>query len=156
MTLFKTTIFSFIATAIKMVAALIINKAVAIYIGPTGLALVGQFQSFTQMMIIVAQGALNTGTTKFTAEYGKEDECLPALFSTASLISLASSVIVGIGIGALDGKAMRIAHMGYANAPMLFGTLGAIEMGLKALGIPHGSGGVQAAIEYLAENVPPS
>jgi len=98
MTLFKTTIFSFIATAIKMVAALIINKAVAIYIGPTGLALVGQFQSFTQMMIIVAQGALNTGTTKFTAEYGKEDERLPALFSTASLISLASSVIVGIGM----------------------------------------------------------
>ncbi|MBL4906850.1 MAG: aminotransferase class V-fold PLP-dependent enzyme [Sneathiella sp.] len=66
------------------------------------------------------------------------------------------AVIVGIGIGALDGKAMRIAHMGYANAPMLLGTLGAIEMGLKALNIPHGSGGVQAAIEFLAENVPPS
>lgn len=63
-------------------------------------------------------------------------------------------VIIGIGIGALDGKALRIAHMGYANAPMLFGTLAAMEMGLKALGIPHGAGGTQAAIEYLAENVP--
>lgn len=63
-------------------------------------------------------------------------------------------VIIGIGIGALDGRAMRIAHMGYANAPMLLGTLGAIEMGLKALDIPHGPGGIQAAVEYLAQNVP--
>ncbi|MEP3247571.1 MAG: aminotransferase class V-fold PLP-dependent enzyme [Sneathiella sp.] len=63
-------------------------------------------------------------------------------------------VIVGIGIGALDGKAMRIAHMGYANAPMLLGTLSVIEMGLKALNIPHGDGGTQAAIEFLAEHVP--
>jgi len=63
------------------------------------------------------------------------------------------NVVIGIGIGALDGKAMRIAHMGYANAPMLLGTLGAIEMGLKALKIPHGSGGVNAAIEFLAQNV---
>ncbi|MBL4740898.1 MAG: aminotransferase class V-fold PLP-dependent enzyme, partial [Sneathiella sp.] len=63
-------------------------------------------------------------------------------------------VVIGIGIGALDGKALRIAHMGYANAPMLLGTLSVMEMGLKALGIPHGAGGTQAAIEYLAENVP--
>jgi hypothetical protein len=26
-------------------------------------------------------------------------------------------------------------------------------MGLKALGIPHGSGGVQATVEYLAREV---
>ncbi len=62
-------------------------------------------------------------------------------------------VVVGIGIGALDGKAMRIAHMGYANAPMLLGTLSVIEMGLKALSIPHGDGGTQAAIDYLAARV---
>ncbi|WP_169567464.1 pyridoxal-phosphate-dependent aminotransferase family protein [Sneathiella limimaris] len=63
-------------------------------------------------------------------------------------------VVVGIGIGALEGLAMRIAHMGYANAPMLLGTLSAIEMGLQALEIPHGEGGTSAAIKYLSENVP--
>lgn len=31
----------------------------------------------------------------------------------------------------------RIAHMGHINAPMVFGILGAIEMGLEALSIPH-------------------
>jgi alanine-glyoxylate transaminase/serine-glyoxylate transaminase/serine-pyruvate transaminase len=64
-------------------------------------------------------------------------------------------VVVGVGIGELSGKAFRIAHMGHVNAPMLFGVLGAIEMGLVALGIPHGSGGVQAAVDYLAREVSP-
>jgi alanine-glyoxylate transaminase/serine-glyoxylate transaminase/serine-pyruvate transaminase len=62
-------------------------------------------------------------------------------------------VILGVGIGDLQGKAFRIAHMGHVNAPMILGTLGVIEMGLQALGIPHGKGGVEAAVNYLAENV---
>jgi alanine-glyoxylate transaminase/serine-glyoxylate transaminase/serine-pyruvate transaminase len=64
-------------------------------------------------------------------------------------------VVVGVGIGALDGKAIRIAHMGHVNAPMLLGTLAVVETGLVALGIPHGRGGVQAAIEQLGRSVPP-
>jgi len=62
-------------------------------------------------------------------------------------------VTLGIGIGPLDGKAFRIAHMGHINAPMLMGTLSAVEIGLQALSIPHGKGGVQAAIDWLAESV---
>jgi alanine-glyoxylate transaminase/serine-glyoxylate transaminase/serine-pyruvate transaminase len=64
-------------------------------------------------------------------------------------------VVVGVGIGALDGKAIRIAHMGHVNAPMLLGTLAVVETGLVALGIPHGRGGVQAAIDGLGRSVPP-
>jgi len=62
-------------------------------------------------------------------------------------------VVLGVGLGELGGKAFRIAHMGHTNAPMVLGTLGAVEMGLNALGIPHGSGGVQAAVEYLGREV---
>jgi alanine-glyoxylate transaminase/serine-glyoxylate transaminase/serine-pyruvate transaminase len=63
-------------------------------------------------------------------------------------------VVLGIGIGALSGKAFRIAHMGHVNAPMILGTLGVIEVGLRALRMPHGTGGVQAAIDWLGDNVP--
>jgi alanine-glyoxylate transaminase/serine-glyoxylate transaminase/serine-pyruvate transaminase len=45
--------------------------------------------------------------------------------------------------------------MGHVNAPMAIGVLAAIEMGLVALGIPHGTGGVQAAVDYLAREVRP-
>jgi alanine-glyoxylate transaminase / serine-glyoxylate transaminase / serine-pyruvate transaminase len=63
-------------------------------------------------------------------------------------------VVLGIGLGELSGKAFRIAHMGHVNAPMILGTLGAVEVALRALRIPHGEGGTQAAIEWLAANVP--
>jgi len=36
---------------------------------------------------------------------------------------------------------------------MILGTLGVIEMALKALQIPHGKGGVEAAIDWLGESV---
>ena len=64
-------------------------------------------------------------------------------------------MVLGVGIGELSGKAFRIAHMGHVNAPMVIGALGAVEMGLAALGIPHGSGGVQAAVDYLGREVRP-
>lgn len=64
-------------------------------------------------------------------------------------------VVLGVGIGALTGKAFRIAHMGYANAPMVLGTLATIEVALKALGVPHGRGGVEAAVDWLGSNVKP-
>jgi alanine-glyoxylate transaminase / serine-glyoxylate transaminase / serine-pyruvate transaminase len=63
-------------------------------------------------------------------------------------------VVLGTGIGELTGQAFRIAHMGHVNAPMVLGTLGVIEVALQALGIPHGRGGVEAAIGWLGDNVP--
>jgi alanine-glyoxylate transaminase/serine-glyoxylate transaminase/serine-pyruvate transaminase len=62
-------------------------------------------------------------------------------------------VVLGVGIGDLQGQAFRIAHMGHINAPMILGTLGVVEVGLNALDIPHGKGGVEAAIEWLGEKV---
>jgi alanine-glyoxylate transaminase/serine-glyoxylate transaminase/serine-pyruvate transaminase len=62
-------------------------------------------------------------------------------------------VVLGVGIGDLQGQAFRIAHMGHVNAPMILGTLGVIEVGLNALRIPHGTGGTEAAIAYLGGHV---
>ena len=63
------------------------------------------------------------------------------------------NVSLGIGLGPLGGHAFRIAHMGHVNAPMMLGTLGAIETGLTALDIPHGKGGVSAAIDHLGSRL---
>lgn len=60
-------------------------------------------------------------------------------------------VTLGLAIGDLTGKAFRIAHMGHVNAPMVLGSLSAVEMALQAKEIPHGSGGVAAAIAYLSQ-----
>ena len=62
-------------------------------------------------------------------------------------------VVLGHGIGELAGKALRVAHMGHVNAPMMLGTLGVIEMALGAMGVPHGPGGVGEAIAWLGQQV---
>ncbi len=63
-------------------------------------------------------------------------------------------VVLGRALGNSEGKGFRIAHMGHVNAPMIFGTLSVVEMALSALGLPHGKGGAQAAVEFLAKSVP--
>ncbi len=37
-------------------------------------------------------------------------------------------VVLGTGIGELQGAAFRIAHMGHVNAPMILGTLAVIDL----------------------------
>jgi len=58
---------------------------------------------------------------------------------------------LGQGLGKVAGKIFRIGHLGYFNELMLCGTLAGVEMGLKLAGIPHRTGGVDAAMAYLAQ-----
>ncbi len=60
------------------------------------------------------------------------------------------NVSVGGGLGPLGGRVFRIGHLGDLNEPMILGTLGAMEMSLRINGVPHGRGGVEAAMDYLA------
>jgi alanine-glyoxylate transaminase / serine-glyoxylate transaminase / serine-pyruvate transaminase len=58
---------------------------------------------------------------------------------------------LGSGLGKVQGKVFRIGHLGDFNDLMLAGTLSGVEMGLAVAGVPHRTGGVAAALEYLAE-----
>ena len=58
---------------------------------------------------------------------------------------------LGTGLGKVKGKLFRIGHLGYFNDLMLAGTLCGIEMGLRISDIPYSSGGVNAALEMLAQ-----
>ncbi|HET7883652.1 MAG TPA: aminotransferase class V-fold PLP-dependent enzyme [Acetobacteraceae bacterium] len=61
------------------------------------------------------------------------------------------NVSLGGGLGKLGGKVFRIGHLGDLNEPMVLGTLAAVEMALRINGVPHGKGGINAAMEYLAQ-----
>jgi alanine-glyoxylate transaminase/serine-glyoxylate transaminase/serine-pyruvate transaminase len=61
------------------------------------------------------------------------------------------NVSLGGGLGKLSGLIFRIGHLGDLNEPMLLGALAAIEMGMRIEGVPHGNGGVEAAMAFLAE-----
>jgi alanine-glyoxylate transaminase/serine-glyoxylate transaminase/serine-pyruvate transaminase len=60
------------------------------------------------------------------------------------------NVSLGGGLGKLGGKVFRIGHLGDLNEPMILGSLATVEMCLKIHHVPHGAGGVAAAMEWLA------
>ena len=63
---------------------------------------------------------------------------------------------LGIGLGMAEPSDpawhgfFRLGHMGHVNGHMILGLLGGIDAGLKALSIPHGSGGLDAAATIIA------
>jgi alanine-glyoxylate transaminase / serine-glyoxylate transaminase / serine-pyruvate transaminase len=58
---------------------------------------------------------------------------------------------LGMGLNKLQGKVFRIGHLGDFNDLTLMGTLAGVEMGLSLAKVPHKTGGVDAAMGYLAE-----
>jgi alanine-glyoxylate transaminase / serine-glyoxylate transaminase / serine-pyruvate transaminase len=59
---------------------------------------------------------------------------------------------LGNGLGILKDRVFRIGHLGDIGDLQLVGALGGVEMGLRAAGVPHRAGGVQAALDHLAGN----
>ena len=66
-----------------------------------------------------------------------------------------ANMSLGNGLGPLADRVFRIGHLGDFSNSSLLGTLAAIEMGLKARGVPYGRGGVEAAADVLLGNSPP-
>lgn len=97
MTLIKTSVLTAISTVITVISAFVINKVVAIYAGPTGLALIGQLKDFVTMLTNISNGAITQGVVKYTAEY-QTIEQKQKIFSTSIIISLISSFIIAIGL----------------------------------------------------------
>jgi alanine-glyoxylate transaminase/serine-glyoxylate transaminase/serine-pyruvate transaminase len=61
-------------------------------------------------------------------------------------------VAIAGGLGPLTGRAFRIGHLGDSNPAVILGALGGVEAALRAQGIAVGEGGVQRAVQFLAND----
>ncbi|MCT7508575.1 O-antigen translocase [Aliarcobacter cryaerophilus] len=98
MTLIKTSVLSAISTIIKVIAGFVSIKVVAVYVGPSGLALMGQMQNFISMMSSVASAGVNSGVVKYTAEHYEDEQIKQKIWSSALKISLVLIIPMAIGI----------------------------------------------------------
>jgi polysaccharide transporter, PST family len=96
LTLIKTSLLNAIAVGVKMLTLLGLNKILAVYVGPAGYAALGQFQNAVQMISTLAIGAINTGVTKYTAEYHDDEARQKAVWQTAGTIALIGSVLFSL------------------------------------------------------------
>ena len=122
MTLIKTSVLTGISTVIKLVSAFVINKVIALYIGPAGLAIVGQLQSFTSIITTFSNGAISSGIVKYTAEYQDIEE-KKKIFSSSIVISLICSLIISIFLFTFSGylSELILKDIQYSSVFIIFG-----------------------------------
>jgi len=85
-----------VATLVKMLTGLVSVKVVASIIGPAGVALVGQLNNFASIVMQFASGGINSGITKYVAEYREDDSKISQYLSTALRITGICSLICSL------------------------------------------------------------
>jgi len=92
-----------VATLVKMLTGFISVKIIAMLIGPTGIALLGQLNNFSSIFLALSTGGINTGVTKYIAENAGSQRKVNVYLRTALWITLVLSwicafvLIVGAG-----------------------------------------------------------
>ena len=96
MNLLKTSALNGVAVLIKTATMFILNKILAVYVGPGGYAAIGQFQNFIQMVTTFAGSAINTAVIKYTAEYHEDETKQRAIWKAAGSSVLIFSFIFSL------------------------------------------------------------
>jgi polysaccharide transporter, PST family len=95
---FKVSIWSGIAALVRMGINLAISKVLAIFIGPSGFALVGQLQNGLAIFRTISTGAISNGVTKYVANNGsnkdKQTTFIRAAIRITSICSVITSVLI--------------------------------------------------------------
>ncbi|AYH15265.1 O-antigen translocase [Pectobacterium parmentieri] len=95
----KVTIFSGVVTFFRLSVGLAISKIVAIYTGPEGVSMLGQFQNFINLINGFVSSQVSQGVNRYTAENGEDFEATKFFWRAAlKLSAIATGLIMIIGI----------------------------------------------------------
>jgi PST family polysaccharide transporter len=153
MNLVKTSLLNGLAVAIRLGTSVALNKVLAVYVGPAGFGVIGQFQSFVAMLGNFAGGAFNTGVTKYTAEYHDDNPRQQAVWRTAATMGLLGSACLAVPV-LVFRESIAVALLADASLASVFGwlSLSLLLMAMNGLmmAILNGRKAVSA---YVAANV---
>lgn len=111
-----------LAVGVKLLTYVGLNKILAVYIGPAGYAVVGQFQNFIAIVTTFAGGAINGGVVKYTAEYADNADLQRRAWRTAGTISLVVAFVFAVVV-ALFSQAIAqglLSNGGYQDVVLWF------------------------------------
>jgi PST family polysaccharide transporter len=81
-----------------MLAGVVSTKVVASVVGPIGIALLGQLNNFTTIILSLANGGITTGITKYVSEHSEREEKTSRYIGTAFRITFIFSMVTGIAM----------------------------------------------------------
>lgn len=85
-----------IAQLVRMLTGFVSMKVVANVIGPTGIALLGQLNNFSTIVLAISAGGINTGMTKHIAQYSDSEKKSRLFLSTGLRITAGLSFICAL------------------------------------------------------------
>jgi PST family polysaccharide transporter len=95
---FKISSLNSLAILLKIGFGLFVSKVLAIYVGPSGMALIGNLRNFQTSLESFATLGFQNGIIKYTAHYKQDDVKLKKLISTVFLTILFSIILLGVGL----------------------------------------------------------
>ncbi len=113
-----------IAHGLRMAVNLLIVKMIAVYVGPAGMGVLGQFMSLATMVSVFAGGGIGNGISKYVAEYKNRPRRMLRFLGAAAVYGLCFSALIMLVcvIGAARLSRALFGDDGYA---WLFPCLGA-------------------------------
>ncbi len=98
--LFKVTAMTGLLTLLKMAMGFVIAKVVAIYTGPTGMAMLGQVQSLVGSLNGIINAPAGSGVVRFTAEYKDQgfEACAPWWRAALQWVLIISAIAIPSGL----------------------------------------------------------
>lgn len=96
LSLFKITSLNSIHILLKLVFGFITSKALAIFVGANGMAYVGNFRAFLQLLENFSLLGVQNAIVKYIAEYQEDKEKLKAVLATFGLLLLVSSLGISL------------------------------------------------------------
>jgi len=99
--LVKVSFLNGVATIVKMLTGLVSVKVIAAVIGPAGIALLGQLNNFSTILLSISNGGINAGVTKYVSEHSGSrtnySHYISTGFKITAYLSLATSLTLIIG-----------------------------------------------------------
>lgn len=84
-----------LSVLVKIITGFITNKALAIFVGPTGMGYVGNFRDFYLSLQTIATVGLSNGIIKYVAEFRKDLPQLARVLSTALGMTILAAIACG-------------------------------------------------------------
>lgn len=102
MNLLKSSFYSSISTGISFISGFVLIKVVSSQIGPSGIAIVGQFQNTIALFALFGTLAINNGVVRAVAQYAEDREKVQQIFNNALLVTLACSLLISLVIALMS------------------------------------------------------
>ena len=94
--LFKASYFNTIIVLVRVLSGVVLSKVVAYFLGPTGLAFLGNFRNFIKVATSFTAEGYQNGTVRYISEFRDNSEEKDRIIATVFQLSLSLAIIIGV------------------------------------------------------------